>query len=161
MARLASVAERRAQFTEERRFAALSEPLESRGHLLYRRPDYLEKVTDWPTPERMVVDGHRLIISEAGNDPPRVVDLDSVPELRATMEGIRGPLAGDAQVLKRVFDVQTGGTLADWTLLLTPRDPAVGKFLRTVRLDGADTWIREVRTVQANGDEQWMRIEPA
>lgn len=41
MARLAEVPERRASFREERRFAALNQPLESTGRLLYRRPGHL------------------------------------------------------------------------------------------------------------------------
>lgn len=161
MARLASVPERRATFREQRRFAALTEPLQSRGRLLYRRPDYLEKVTDWPVPDRMVIDGRRLIITESGNDPPRVVDLGGQPELRTMVEGMRGPLAGDLDALQRIFQVEAAGALADWSLLLTPRDPGAARLLKQVRLHGADTWIHDIRLVQANGDEQWMQIEPA
>lgn len=161
MARLASVPERRATFREQRRFAALTETLQSSGRLLYRRPDYLEKMTEWPTLERMVIDGTRLVITPPGNDPPQVVDLASQPELRTMMEGIRGPLAGDLDALQRSFQVQAGGSLEDWTLELTPRDPMAAKLLRAVRLAGSDSWIRDIRLVQANGDDEWMRIEPA
>ena len=38
MAMMAAVPESRATFHEEKRFAALAVPLESSGHLLYRRP---------------------------------------------------------------------------------------------------------------------------
>lgn len=161
MARLASVRERRARFREQRRFAALTETLQSSGRLLYRRPDYLEKITEWPVPERMVIDGTRLIITPPGNDPPQVVDLASQPELQTMMEGIRGPLAGDLDTLQRSFQVQAGGGLEDWTLELVPRDPKPAKLLRAVRLAGSDSWIRDIRLVQANGDEEWMQIERA
>ena len=160
MARLASVPERRARFREQRRFRALTETLLSSGRLLYRRPDYLEKITEWPVPERMVIDGDRLIITPTGNDPPQVVELASQPELRTMMEGIRGPLAGDLDALQRNFQVQAGGSLEEWTLELTPRDKAA-RLVRTVRLAGSDSWIRDIRLVQANGDEQWMQIERA
>ncbi len=160
MARLAAIPERRATFRERRRFAALTETLQSRGHLLYRRPDYLEKVTDWPTPERMVIDGMRLVVTAPGNDPPQVVDLSSQPELRTLAEGMRGPLAGDLAALRRSFAIQAAGSLADWTLTLTPTDPRATKLLRSIRLAGHDAWIADIALVQANGDEQWMRIEP-
>lgn len=160
MARLAAVPERRATFREQRRLAALTEPLISQGHLLYRRPGYLEKVTDWPVPERLVVDGDRLVLTE-GTEPPKVVPLGSQPELRALVEGMRGPLAGDLAALQRSFEVAGTGDLARWTLTLTPRDPRATRFLRTIVLSGDGAEIRSIRLTQANGDEQWMQIGPA
>ncbi|MBV8916034.1 MAG: outer membrane lipoprotein carrier protein LolA [Acetobacteraceae bacterium] len=160
MARLASVPERRATFREQRRLAALTEPLISQGHLLYRRPDYLEKVTDWPVPERLVIDGDRLVLTE-GAEPPKVVPLGAQPELRALIEGMRGPLAGDLPALQRSFNVEGTGDLGNWTLTLTPRAPAAARFLRRIVLSGVQADIRSIRLIQANGDEQWMQIEPA
>ena len=87
MARLAAVPECRATFQETRRFAALDQPLISTGHLLYRRPGYLAKTTDWPQPENLVVDGRRLVLTE-GNEPPQVLDLGGMPALRRGMEGL-------------------------------------------------------------------------
>lgn len=159
MARLAAVPERRASFREIRRFAALSEPLVSQGHLFYRRPDHMEKITDWPQPERLVIDGDRLILTE-GNDAPRVVPLGAQPELRALIEGMRGPLAGDLAALQRNFDVAGSGTLAAWTLTLTPRDPRTTRLLRGIEITGAEGEIRAIRLTQANGDEQAMQIGP-
>lgn len=160
MARLAAVPDRRASFREERRFAALSEPLLSQGWLHYRRPDYLKKVTEWPVQETLVVDGARLVIT-AGNDPPRVLDLDSHPEVHALIEAIRGPLAGDLGALQRIFDVQGSGTLANWVLELRPRFEGAASLLKQVRVSGQDNVIRELRLVQANGDEEWIQIGPA
>lgn len=159
MARLAAVPERRAAFRETRVFAALSMPLESRGRLLYRRPGYLEKQTDWPQPERLVVDGPWLTLTEA-TDAPRVVDLRGQPELRAMIDGLRAPLAGDLAVLQERFRMNAAGSLAAWTLDMTPRDERAARFLRSLHLAGRDDWIAEIRLVQANGDEQTMQIGP-
>jgi hypothetical protein len=160
MALLAAVPERRATFREEKRLAALTEPLVSQGRLLYRRPDYLEKITDWPVPEQLVIDRDRLVLTEA-NDPPRVVPLGAQPELRTMVEAMRGPLAGDLAALQRSFDVAGTGTLAAWTLILTPRDLAARRILKSVALQGARDEIRIIRLDQANGDEQTMQITPA
>lgn len=159
MARLAAVPERRAAFREMRVFAALSTPLESRGRLLYRRPGYLEKQTDWPQPERLVVDGPWLTLTGA-TDAPRVVDLRGQPELRAMIDGLRAPLAGDLALLQERFRMTPAGSLSDWTLDLTPRDDRAARFLRSLRLAGRGDWIAEIRLVQANGDEQLMQIGP-
>ena len=159
MALLAAVPERRAVFRETRRFAALSEPLVSQGHLLYRRPDYMEKVTDWPEPERLVVDRDRLVLTQ-GNEPPRVIPLGAQPEMRALVEGMRGPLAGDLAALQRNFDIAATGDLGNWTLTLTPRDARATRLLRSIVLGGSQGDIRTIRLTQANGDEQLMQIGP-
>lgn len=159
MAKLAAVPERRAAFRELRRFAALQEPLESRGHLLYRRPAYLEKITDWPQPERLVVNGPYLALTE-GNEPPRVIDLRGQPELATMIDGLRGALSGNLAALQDRFRIGAAGDLAAWTLDLTPRDDRAARFLRSVRLAGRGDDITEVRVTQANGDEQWMQIGP-
>ncbi len=160
MRRLAAVPARRAAFREHRRFAALSEPLESTGHLAYRRPAYLEKVTDWPQPERLVVDGDRLVLTLAA-EPPRVIDLGSQPELRTLVDSMRGPLAGDLDALQRSFTLRAAGAPADWTLELTPRDLRAARMLHAVHIGGAGDEIRDIRLTQANGDEQWMQIGPS
>jgi hypothetical protein len=159
MAMMGSVAERRATFHEERRFAALTEPLESTGHLLYRRPDHLEKITDAPQAERLVVDGDRLSLTVAGG-PTHVTDLAAQPELRALVDAMRGPLAGDTAALERAFKVAVRGTKAAWRLDLTPIDPRAAKLLTEVRISGSGPTMREVLLVQANGDTQFMSIEP-
>ena len=159
MAMMGSVAERRATFHEEKRFAALTEPLESTGHLLYRRPDHLEKITDAPQAERLVVDGDRLSLT-VGDGPTRVTDLAAQPELRALVEAMRGPLAGDTAALERAFKVAVRGTKAAWRLDLTPIDPSAAKLLTEVRISGHGSNMQEVLLVQANGDTQYMAIQP-
>ena len=159
MAKLAAVPARRAAFREAKRFGALSQTLESTGHLIYRRPGYLEKVTDWPQPDRLVVDGDRLVLTE-GADPPRVVDLSSQPELRTLVDSMRGPLAGDLAGLQRAFTIRMDGTLSAWTLAMTPIDPAAAKLLRSIQITGGGDAITGIVLRQANGDEQAMQIGP-
>lgn len=159
MARFAAIPERRASFRETRTFAALDQPLESTGTLLYRRPAYLEKDTDWPQRERLVVDGMRLT-ETLGDAPPRVLDLGSRPQVATLVEAIRGPLSGDLGALRRVFDVRLAGTWGGWTLDLLPRGEAA-RLLRSVRLEGAGTVVRRFLLTQPNGDAQQMLIAPA
>lgn len=159
MARLAAVPERRARFQEEKRLAALDQPLRSTGRLLYRRPGRLEKITEWPEPERLVVDGGQLVLTQ-GQEPPRVVDLAGQPELRALVDAVRGPLAGDLAALRRSFTVTASGTPAAWRLVLVPTDPAASRLLARVEVDGGGDAPREVAIRQADGDEDRLLIEP-
>lgn len=155
LARLAAVPERRAGFTERRRFAALDTILESRGTLALRGTR-LEKITDWPQPERLEIDGDRIVIT-AANEPPRVLDIGMAPELRLLVDAIRGPLTGDAAALRRAFIASVTGTIESWTLDLAPRDP---RHLRAVRLLGHGDQPETLIVTQANGDEQTMTISP-
>jgi hypothetical protein len=160
MALMASVPERRAAFTEEKRFAALDSPLRSSGHLLYRRPGHLEKITEAPQAERMVVDGDRVSL-KVGDGEQHVADLGARPELRALVDAVRGPLAGDATTLERAFKVSVAGTRGAWRIDLSPIDPRVIGMLKEVRVSGTGSDMREVLLIQANGDTAYMSIEPA
>ncbi len=159
MARLAAVPERRARFEEEKRLAVLDEPQRTTGRLLYQRPDRLERITDGPDSEKVVVDGDRLVLTER-QEPPRVVDLATQPELRALVDAVRGPLSGDLGALQRSFAVTASGTPADWRLLLRPTDPGAAKLLANVEVSGEGNAPREVVVTQADGDEDRLLIEP-
>jgi hypothetical protein len=159
MARMAAVPERRALFREEKRLAALTVPLVSTGSLHYRRPGFLEKRTDAPAEERLVVDGDQVEMASAGQQS-RSFDLGQAPELRALVDSVRAPLAGDLVTLRREFVMRASGRPAAWVLELAPLNARAAHLLRLVRLAGSDTELLEVVTVQANGDELSMQIRP-
>lgn len=159
MAQLAAVPERRARLVEEKRLAVLDQPLRSTGRLLYRRPDHLEKITVSPEPESLVVNGDRLVLTQ-GQEPPRVVDIASQPDLRALVDAVRGSLAGDLAALRRSFAVTASGTLGAWRILLVPTDPGAARMLARVELRGAGDAPREVDIRQADGDDDRLLIEP-
>ncbi len=157
MTRMAAVTERRALFREERRIAALSQPLISTGSLHYRRPGWLEKRTESPVVERFLVDGDKVVLDTA-EEGRRSFDLGQAPELRALVDSVRAPLAGDLDALRRGFQVSFTGTLAEWQLDLEPLDDQVGRLLRRASLAGSGDQLQEMLSVQANGDAFAMRI---
>ena len=151
--------ERRAAFQEEKTLAALSQPLLSQGRLTYRRPSSLEKVTTFPQPERLQVNGSRLVIT-AGQEPPRAIDLDSVPELRALVDTVRGTLSGNLALLRGSFYVAVAGTQAAWRMVLTPRDARVARLVSRVEVEGVAADPLRITTTQANGDTDRLLITP-
>jgi len=156
---LAAVPERRARFTEERRFAALDQPLHSQGTLLWRRPDLLEKHTEAPEPETLRVVGDRVDVFLPGRTP-RSISLASQPQLRALVEGMRAPLAGDLPALESLFEVTLTGGPAAWRINLVPRDRRTREIVTAMQIDGVLAGPREIRVTQANGDVQILRVEP-
>ena len=158
MAQLARMPERRASFTEDKVFAALSSPLHSEGRLVFRRPDHLEMITTAPQPERFVVDGDQIVI-DAGNDPPRVLEINTQPGLRALIDTVRGTLSGNLALLRQEYDVSGTGTPADWRIVLHPRDPALARMVKEVRLTGGAD-LRSIETVSPNGDTDTLTVTP-
>ena len=159
MTSLASVAQRQATFSEEKHLGALNEPLVSSGTLRYRRPSYLEKVTQLPKPERLVVDGDRLTVTDAAG-AVKEIDLGNMPEVGAFVDLVRGTLAGDLGALQRHYRVAIEGTARTWQLSLIPTEARLAGFIKLVRIDGEGTEPRTIDTIQANGDWSRMVIEP-
>ena len=159
MHRLAAVPQSRARFTEEKTLAALRMPLQSSGRLAYRRPDRLEKITEWPQTEVLVVRGGKLFLTE--NGATRTVVLAAEPAIGALVEAILGTLAGDLPGLRRWYHVAATGTQAAWRLTLRPRTTALAKFIREAVIDGVGARLTRLRMVEANGDTSVMTITPA
>ena len=156
---LAAVPERRARFTEERRFAALDQPLHSQGTLLWRRPDILEKHTEAPEPETLRIAGDRVEVIAPGRAPISM-GLATQPQLRAFAEAMRAPLAGDLAALENLFEVALSGAPAAWQLRLTPRDRRTRQVVAGMEIEGSLAEPREIRLMLAQGDSQILRIEP-
>ncbi len=158
MAGLARLPQRQATFVEDKTFAVLNGPLRGEGRMAFRKPDHLEMVTTAPQAESFVVDGDEIVVN-AGNDPPRVLELDNQPGLRALIDTIRGTLAGNLAVLRRTYDVSGEGTAADWRITLRPKDAALAKMIRQVNLTGGAD-LHTIETVSANGDTDTLTITP-
>lgn len=159
MQALASVPTRRGQFIETKTIAALSQPITSTGELIYRRPGYFAKITAPPHAEQLVVDGGTLSFTQ-GNEASRVIDLGSRPQLGALVDAIRGTLSGDLALLRRWYHVAMSGQPAAWRLTLTPNDPSIASLIRFIVIDGTGATPHMIQTVQANGDESRMTINP-
>ncbi len=159
MQALARVTARRANFTEIKSIAALSEPIRTSGMLIYRRPDYLAKITRSPHSEQLVVDGNQLSLAE-GTQAPHIIALDSHPHLHALVDAIRGTLSGNLALLRQWYEVTMTGSIAAWRLGLTPIDAGPASLIRFIAIEGRGTALRAVQTVEANGDESRMAINP-
>jgi hypothetical protein len=120
----------------------------------------LEKNTDGPVAEHLVVDGNRLFLQKPAENLDRSLWIDQMPEVQALVESIRGTLAGDLPALERHYSVGLDGSAEKWRLTLVPLSRRVQTFLKVVRLEGEGGDIRLVETVEANGDTSRMLIEP-
>ena len=155
---LAAVHERRARFTEERRFAALNAPLYSSGTLLWRSPSFLEKRTESPELEVLQIDGARVEVVTP-NRPPLLIDLNLQPQLALLVQAMRAPLAGDAAALESQFEIMLSGGAGGWRLRLVPRSRRARDVVSWLEIDGVLAEPRQISIHLPGGDQQIMQIE--
>jgi outer membrane lipoprotein-sorting protein len=147
----------RASFVETKYLSIASEPVTSSGELTFTAPDHLEKRTDNPKPEDLVVDGDKLTIARNGHK--YTVALTQYPDLSAFIESIRATLSGNRFALEQVYKVAVTGTGDDWTLTLTPLDSRMLKTISTITLTGTRDVLHTVAIQQADGDHSLMRLQ--
>ena len=158
MALLARRKSGEARFTEERFVSTFDSPLRSAGVLSFAAPDRFARHTLEPRPESMELAGSQLTLRRRGRT--QRMALDTLPELGALLEAVRGTLSGDADALRRHFSVEVGGSAQIWTLTLAPRDTRLANQVRQVQIVGQGTDPRSVELQLAGGDRSLMLIEP-
>lgn len=148
----------KARFVERKHMAILSAPLEYSGALIYVAPDRLEKHTQTPRRESLLLERDQLTIESPGRKHRRTVVLQDYPVIWAFVESIRSTLAGDLATLSRFYEVKLDGGERRWRLLLKPRDPQMEEVVSEIRLSGSRNWIDAVEIIEINGDRSVMTI---
>jgi outer membrane lipoprotein-sorting protein len=146
-----------ATFVETKYLSIATEPVTSSGELVFTAPDHLEKRTDSPKAEDLVIDGDKLTIARNGHR--YTLALTQYPELSAFIDSIRATLAGNRFALEQVYKVVVTGAGDDWTLTLTPLDARMLKSISTITLTGTRDLLHTVEIQQADGDHSLMRLQ--
>ena len=137
--------------------AGLTRPLVSSGELRYRAPDHLEQRTLKPTPSELILDGERLTVHRGAHT--RRLNLRDYPDIAVYVDALRDTLGGQGAGLKRRFAVRLTGTLAQWQLILRPRQG--NSHVRRIRLTGAGADIHTIEILAPDGARTVMRIGPS
>jgi outer membrane lipoprotein-sorting protein len=143
-------------FVEQRFLSLLKRPQESSGELIYDAPNRLEKHTLEPHPESLVLDGN--VLTTKRGQRSRVIELSAYPQVLPFVESIRATLAGDRAALERRFRLEFTGSLARWTLVLTPLDARAAKTVSQVQIDGSRDNLFKVEIRQPDGDRSLMTL---
>ncbi len=156
---LAEVKSATANFTERKTMAVLDAPLVVSGTLSYIAPDWMQKDTLLPVPERFVLSGRQVTMSGGADHQTHIFSLDDDPLIGGLTEGILATLAGNLPGLERVYDVQLTGSQADWQLLLRPKDARLSQMIRWMRIRGSLNRIEAIDTQSGNGDHSEMHVD--
>lgn len=157
---LATTHERRDCFVETRRSAILTEPLVSRGTLVFRSPGFIEKHTRTPVEEYFAGDGDQLTLRDARTAQPKTLKLASHPPLQGMVAAFRASLAGDSTTLHKFFETGISGNAAAWRILLKPRADALRKLIESIELAGSGGTLQRFTVQERSGDVSVTEIVP-
>ena len=156
MKNLSAQKEGRARFVEQKTLSVLSTPIESRGELSFKSPDFLQKKTTQPIQETLTVERDRVILIRGGKE--QVIQLDAQPEMRALIDSLRATLSGDLPTLKKSFLVKLSGSANKWTLSLRPLSANLQRVLVEVSIQGRNSEILFIETTMLNGDRTFLSL---
>lgn len=157
---LAATRERSDCFVETRRSALLTEPLVSRGTLVFRSPAFIEKHTRAPVEEYFAGDGDQLTLRAAGSAQPKKMKLASYPPLQGMVAAFRASLAGDSTTLHTFFETGSGGSAAAWRIELRPRAEELRRLIDTIELAGSGGTLQRFTVQERSGDVSVTEIVP-
>jgi hypothetical protein len=145
------------RFHETRESPWLSSPVESSGSMKASAM-MLEKTVEQPRRETWRILDDRMQLIEPGSDTPKQFMYDQAPAVAALANALRRVMAGDLQGLDQDFELVPGGNERLWTLLLTPRRPAVARFLKQLELQGTGARLQVIVIVESQGDRTTTRL---
>ena len=158
MRELATVPQAQARFVERRYLKILKQPLELTGTLSYVAPGRLVKDTLTPRPERMTVDGDRLLIEDLAKGRSRSLSLQDYPVVWAFIESFRATLQGDLAALDRFYRPRLDGTRSGWKLSLQPRDRRMAAVVSAILISGNAGRITQIEIEETRGDRSVLTV---
>ena len=148
----------RVRFVEKKYFALLDKPVVSSGEMTFTPPDRLEKRTQQPKPELLLLDRDTLSL-ERGKQK-FTLRLAEQPEAQVFVDSLRGTLSGNRAALERSYALHLSGNEQQWSLNLLPSDPRIAAMVSRITVGGTRSQVRSIEYLQADGDRAVMSIEP-
>ena len=147
-------------FVEVRYSKLLEQPLVVKGQLEYHEDGTLVRAVKDPFQERTEIKGETVSISRVGKSP-RKFSLKRAPELRSMLGGFSAVLGGGRADLERDFNIGVTGETSAWKLALTPKSQQVGKYVRDIVIEGAQSEPRCIIVTQPDDESSLMLVGKA
>jgi outer membrane lipoprotein-sorting protein len=150
MAGMAETSGVMAKFLERKEIALLSEPIETRGQLVFVPPDHLVRTTEAPSASRLVIAGERFAFRDAaGGD---AVDLSANPLAREFVENFIVLFNGDLAKLRERYEPTFTARGATWSLALRPRHRPLSELIERITLVGSGPLLQRMEMLERDGD---------
>jgi outer membrane lipoprotein-sorting protein len=145
-----------ARFVERKEVALLSEPIETRGTLVFVPPDRLRRSTAEPSRSELVIAGERFAFRDAAGAD--AVDLSASPLARQFVENFIVLFNGDLAKLRERYEPEFAATGAQWSLTLRPRRRPLSDLIERITLVGAGPLLRSMEMLEQDGDRTTTRF---
>ncbi|GEM_PF-3556096 len=150
----------RASFIDRREVDLLSEPLTSRGHLYYQRPDRLHYALESPGRQEVIVVGSQVRVHEPDLGRSQSLDLGASVIARAVVTSLIQVLGGRLDRLEAEYRCRSLRMAEGWEVRLVPQGPPLDRVVRGIEVRIArDGSLREVLVREATGDSSRMTLE--
>jgi outer membrane lipoprotein-sorting protein len=155
MGRLSKMPGLEARFVEDKHITLLQAPLSSEGTLRFLPPSTLSRETTKPQRSVLLIAGDRLYFDEGKGR--QEVNVGGSPVVRTFVQSFVLLLAGDRIALEKVFAMTYSGG-ERWKLELVPKDPAIGKIIRRMLVEGRGVALESLVVEEASGDRSVTRF---
>ncbi len=147
----------KAKFAERKFIKILDAPVESNGELLFQAPNRLEKRTQLPRPETLVIEGSKVSI-ERGTFK-RTMSLDDFADMASLVQSLTATFRGDQLSIEQSFNWKLSGPANKWQLVLKPKTSKLFITLKEIRLAGDNSYVHTVETTLTDGDRSLMTLD--
>lgn len=148
----------RGGFEQARTLKGFRNPIVSGGDFVVARGRGVLWRTRQPVASALVVTRDRVLARQADGSVVRRLSAGEEPAVRAVSETLFGMMAADVASLAQRFQIDGQlGNAGEWRLTLVPTDPALGRWLQKMELQG-DRFLRGIRLHEASGDETRTRL---
>ena len=157
MAGMAKTSGVEARFVERKEVTLLSEPIETRGTLVFVPPGRLARVTVAPSASRLVIDGERLSFRDAAG--AEALDLSANPVAREIVDNFIVLFSGDLARLRARYEPALESAGEGWRLELRPRHRPLSDLIERITLEGTGRALRRIEMLERDGDRTTTRFE--
>ena len=136
----------------------LAAPLVLRGELDYSSANVLGKRVTAPYQETTTIAAGQVQIARPGK-PTKRFSLKRAPALAGFLESFSATLDGDAARLARSYHLSSESQGDQWQLQLLPRDAALAKHVKQVRISGHATTPLCFEVEESSGDSSILLVD--
>lgn len=155
--RLGQMHSMRAQFSQEKKLAALRRPLRSQGSFLFAGGKGVCWQTTTPFDTLFVITPE-AIFQKSENARPIRVKAEEQPIIHGFTNVFLALFKGDTAALSEEFTLTFAGTDQDWTIGLKPKSMLVGKLIEAIVLRGQE-YINQVCILETSGDRTLIHFD--
>lgn len=153
MLALSTVRSVEARFTETRTSSLFFKSFTISGELIFNAPDHLEKITEEPYQERLLITSDRLDLIREDEFESQTVAIDDRPLIRIAVDSVRLTLAGSQSALIENYNFTLSGTMKNWKLQLVPTRKELLKHIERIIINGNSEKVERVETLEVGGDK--------